>query len=568
MNSERKAPITVVVLNYNGRDTLSRCLDALLGQTLPIESILVFDNASTDGSSQEVRRRYPNVRVVRSSVNLGFAGGNNAAMEHVKTDWVALLNNDAFPAQTWIEILWSEVQGPNPPVALSSLVRNQGAPKTWYRKGGTLNLAGRNIREAFDNNEACFFPTGCACLLDKKACMPLFDEDYFMYGEDVALGWRLRLEGKKIRQVSRAMVFHLQGSSSSRVNRTSRDTMQERNRVLNCLLFFGPGALLKVWPLWKLDAIHRLLVDGLLGSRSVRGMLQGWIWPVFHMPEVMRKRRAIQEKRRVSDQDILKAMSGKLTNSPGRAGTLLNRISLSYCRLMGLGVLELQQNRQTEEEAQSWLDLYQEIPTGKGRVFFPGSASRRVKERRDAVLSLIQSPTGQRWVDLGCDGAPYASSLLSRGLYWVGVDSNLSMLLQGKKMLRREKDRGFLLAGDALSLPLRQGVAQGVLAVGLLNLIPRTRRPHLWREIQRILVPGGRLVLSNLCWDPLTWIRSRLPLCFPWPLRIPGPVYPATKTSLLREMREMGFKEVKAIRLKKYLGLPYCWVMEMVKEDA
>src|SRR6266508_4676515 len=88
---------TVVVLNWNGRRLLPDCLDALAKQDLDraLWETWVVDNGSTDDSVELLTREYPEVRVVETGANLGFAGGNNAALGMVDTPFVVLLNNDA-----------------------------------------------------------------------------------------------------------------------------------------------------------------------------------------------------------------------------------------------------------------------------------------------------------------------------------------------------------------------------------------------------------------------------------------------------------------------------------------
>ena len=95
---------TVVIVNWNGERWLRPCLDALARQqTERTYATWVVDNASTDGSLSLLEHEYPQVRVLRNPVNLGFAGGNNTALRQVTTPYAVLLNNDATPEPDWLE---------------------------------------------------------------------------------------------------------------------------------------------------------------------------------------------------------------------------------------------------------------------------------------------------------------------------------------------------------------------------------------------------------------------------------------------------------------------------------
>jgi GT2 family glycosyltransferase len=101
------APLaTVVICNWNGERLLRACLDALARQQTSAPFLTwVVDNASSDQSVALLEREYPDVRVIRNSENLGFAGGNNTALRQVTTPYAVLLNNDATPEPDWLEQL-------------------------------------------------------------------------------------------------------------------------------------------------------------------------------------------------------------------------------------------------------------------------------------------------------------------------------------------------------------------------------------------------------------------------------------------------------------------------------
>lgn len=93
---------TVVIVNWNGAHLLGPCLDAVAKQDMTDFETWVADNASSDGSVDLLRRDYPWVRVIETGANLGFAGGNNAALREVTTPYAVLLNNDAVPEPDWL----------------------------------------------------------------------------------------------------------------------------------------------------------------------------------------------------------------------------------------------------------------------------------------------------------------------------------------------------------------------------------------------------------------------------------------------------------------------------------
>ncbi|MHC4338336.1 MAG: glycosyltransferase family 2 protein, partial [Planctomycetota bacterium] len=98
--------VAVVIVNWNSGQLLSQCLAALTSQTARIDSIVVVDNASNDGSLAAVENRYPHVNINRLDRNIGFAAANNHAVSLLNdVAWIALLNPDAVPEPNWLEEL-------------------------------------------------------------------------------------------------------------------------------------------------------------------------------------------------------------------------------------------------------------------------------------------------------------------------------------------------------------------------------------------------------------------------------------------------------------------------------
>ena len=97
--------VSIIIVNYNGAHFLPVCLDALQIQTYPQDrfEIIVSDNASVDNSISLMQSEYPWVRVLENGENLGFASGNNVAIEATNSRYVVLLNNDTAPESDWLE---------------------------------------------------------------------------------------------------------------------------------------------------------------------------------------------------------------------------------------------------------------------------------------------------------------------------------------------------------------------------------------------------------------------------------------------------------------------------------
>ncbi|MBU4223242.1 MAG: glycosyltransferase family 2 protein, partial [Euryarchaeota archaeon] len=86
--------VSVIIVNYNGKQYLKNCLSSLSAQSYPAIEVIFVDNASSDGSVEYVRKEFPSVRIIESKKNLGFAKGNNLGIREARGELIATLNND------------------------------------------------------------------------------------------------------------------------------------------------------------------------------------------------------------------------------------------------------------------------------------------------------------------------------------------------------------------------------------------------------------------------------------------------------------------------------------------
>ena len=212
--------VTVIVVNWNGEDFLERCLAALMGQTVKPHEIIVVDNASSDGSV-EIARRFPSVRLMLLGQNTGFARGNNLASEaaSAQSEWIALMNPDAFAEPLWLEeLLAAARRNPTFDVFGSKLVNAadisvlDGIGDAYHVSGLVWRMAhGMPLSNATEGESEVFSACAAAALYRRRVLHELggFDEDYFCYVEDVDLGFRLKLAGRRCLYVPKSVVLHV-----------------------------------------------------------------------------------------------------------------------------------------------------------------------------------------------------------------------------------------------------------------------------------------------------------------------------------------------------------------------
>ena len=225
--NEGPVAVSVIVLNYNGRGWLERCLGAAVAELAPDCELIVVDNGSSDGSVDFVTRAFPSIRTVALAENLGFAGGNNAGAKAARGRYVAFLNNDAAPRPGWLAALRRTLDGDATLGLASSLIVFMHDPSTvdsagdgLTRWGGAFKRAhGRPVGEASGGADV-FGACGAAFLVRRNLFERAggFDGAFFAVYEDVDLSYRFQLSGSRCRFVPEAVVHHAGSATLGRLS--------------------------------------------------------------------------------------------------------------------------------------------------------------------------------------------------------------------------------------------------------------------------------------------------------------------------------------------------------------
>ncbi|MEO8378893.1 MAG: glycosyltransferase family 2 protein [Acidobacteriota bacterium] len=257
--------IDVIVLDVDGGSMLTECIDSIRGQTVRPSRILVFDN----GSREPVAQRISDVEVYRSEVNLGFAGGVNAAFHLRTAAYVALINNDVVLHKDWLEQVRDALER-DPQLAAVQTI-NAGPDGRIDGAGidvgdGTFRQIGRGKAVGTPLSVA-WGVSATATLYRAEALGPkVFDERLFAYYEDVELAARLRATGWRTAVLPVVKATH-RGSASASVLGGDARRLRTRNRYLVARMHPGVGRVGAL--LWE-DA--KLM---LRGRSSLRGIVQG-----------------------------------------------------------------------------------------------------------------------------------------------------------------------------------------------------------------------------------------------------------------------------------------------------
>ncbi len=334
-------------MNFNGRHFLKECLNAVLSQSFRDFEIVFVDNGSSDGSLDFVKHEFDDARIklIRSDNNLGFAGGNNIGFRHCKGEFTVLLNNDTIPDKDWLGSLVECIESHPSAGIVQSLVLTKGIPHEFYEMNGTINLLGHNIMKVFPIGQNgvgnIFQATGCSMIISTQLVREfggLFPEEYFAYAEDTYLSFLVAFSGKTILHNSNSVVQHFGGGSSSK---GSMYFYQERNRLLNFLIYFGKSFRVRYLFFLLLNFMMKFAASLTSDTYNLKGLFSAYIWLIGNRKKISLMRSQVEKFKKVSEDNVTGMLSGRVVDGKGILSKLLNSFSLLYCKIAGIRVIEL-----------------------------------------------------------------------------------------------------------------------------------------------------------------------------------------------------------------------------------
>ncbi len=317
-----KGLVSIVILNWNGKKDLQRCIPALWKNTLYKKfEVIVVDNGSTDGSielMQEMKSKGKVHTIVLNNKNLGFAGGNNKGIGQAKGEYVFLLNNDTAVTRGWLE----------PLVKIARERRNVGIIGPWFPNAenqdtifgpGFIDNAGRS-RNTFKRGDCeGEIVSGGAFFVKREVIerIGLLDEKFFpIYFEESDYCARARKAGFRVWFTAKSKIIHFESAATAKQPSKWMFIALNKNRGRFMLIHFPKKRLLKAF-FWETLRIVKSAF-----SRPFIWLLQSYWQNIKNLPEILAKRRLY------NSEEFGKKREGKASTAQRIAEEEWNEIAL------------------------------------------------------------------------------------------------------------------------------------------------------------------------------------------------------------------------------------------------
>jgi GT2 family glycosyltransferase/glycosyltransferase involved in cell wall biosynthesis len=265
--------VSVVLVNYKGADDTITCLRSFESVDWPADSLelIVVDNDSGGDDVARIRREVPHAMVVEAGANTGFAGGCNTGVQHARGEIVGFINNDARPAAQWIRAAVEVLRHDSAVASVASKVLDWDGKHvdyvdgslTWFGMGYKREVELPDTGE-WETPHDVLFGTGAAMFVRKDVYEDVggFDERYFMFYEDVDLGWRLNLLGWRVRYEPSSVAYHKHHASMNKFGSYRETFLLERNALFSMIKNYGDEALARTLAPALLLAVGRAVERG------------------------------------------------------------------------------------------------------------------------------------------------------------------------------------------------------------------------------------------------------------------------------------------------------------------
>jgi GT2 family glycosyltransferase len=301
--------VSVVIVAYDSGPALLRCLDALDREAVEHE-VIVVDNGA-DGAEIAAAEARASVQVVRPGRNVGFASGCNLGAERARGDVLLFLNPDTVVVVGALAELARTVSEPGVGAAMGRLLLLSD-PDTLNSRGAVIHIAGLGWSSGHGEAASTVtepaeitYANGSGLAMRRELFLELggFTDELFLYHEDLELGWRARMRGRRIVLNPAADVLH----EYEHERNPEKYYFMERNRLVFVASAYSSRLLLLLAPVLLLAEAGLTLVS--IREGWFRAKLRGWRWVAANARWILRHRRRLQSARTVPDRELARHLT-------------------------------------------------------------------------------------------------------------------------------------------------------------------------------------------------------------------------------------------------------------------
>lgn len=309
-----KPLVSVIIVNWNGKEHLQKCLPSLYEQSYKDIEVIVVDNASDDGSIEYIKENFRKVKILTNEKNLGFAEANNVGYLVSKGEYILFLNNDTEVTKNFliklIGVLASnkKIAGVQSKIFLMDEKDKLDSVGAFLTNSGFLYHYGIRKKDSKKyKKQIGIYSAKGACMMFRKNVLErakidseIFDSKYFAYFEETDLCHRVWLAGFRIIFVPDSIIYHKMGATSSRLKNPFIQFHSYKNRINSYIKNLGILNLIKILPihilLCELVSVIYLFQGNFETSFSIQRAI---FWNLLNLKNTLQKRSFVQRKIRL-----------------------------------------------------------------------------------------------------------------------------------------------------------------------------------------------------------------------------------------------------------------------------
>jgi len=308
--------VSVIILNYNGKEFLEPCLKSVLNSDYPNFEVVLVDNGSTDGSLHFVKDKFgkdPHLRVIANSENLGFVMGNTIGIQHSKGDLLVILNNDTEATPNWLkELIRTTLSNPRNGICVCNIF----TPNLPEGLLGHMDKYGRavlvKLSDVLEKNGE-IIAAGPAFLIRREVFEKIggYDLRYFAYFDDMDLSWRAKLLGYRTTVAENSKVSHKLAGTTSRLGLSMRRYLTYRNTLRTLVKNYSFSTLVKTLPI----SLTLILLESMALTYTFKNIslllppIKAILWNVKNFEDTWALHKEVQKSRVIDDATIQQIMA-------------------------------------------------------------------------------------------------------------------------------------------------------------------------------------------------------------------------------------------------------------------